>query len=840
MNRIKSLTLLAVMLTAASLLGDEATNQFNAAKAAFGNENYEAARIGFDGFLTRFSSHAKATEATFYLGESQMYLRQFPQAETTFNRLLPLGLNDQYARCALFRLAEIPYIQGDFAKAKPRLEDFVDKLSQDVNLQFVLYYLGDIAMRGGRVDAADEADYYFEQSVRMFPEGARYLDSLLGFAWAKNKLGKVSEADAIYAQLMNSTNVAIVEQATYQYGIALFERRAYQEAINLLTTFQSRYPASAYLGDSQRLIARCMGRLDNFDGALQILSKITQPTPDDMLLKVRMLYGLKKMQEAKVVLDQTKAVAGVVYRDEIALLESVFLTDQKDWRGAISLLESILNPQYDANNNRMIVNYLSSPMASGAKKLSEEAFFRACSLLTEAYASNRQQEKATALLNEMQAQAALSGNIRLTNICAETVNKLANVSPTSSHPSGWGGNTNAQWSPSTGQGSGNRPQLAPLTQGSHLNQFWRAEQLYRAKNYEGTVQQLEQILSGFYNQIATPPLYIIHYNITGATGTLNEQTFARACALLALSKAQLGDIEQANAVLMTLGTRISMNDPIQGNLLRETYDQLAMIASGGNGTTGGTTAPAPLLSATEQSRLFREANTAFRKQDYRLTDEKVSELIASNPGEAIIAEALFLQGKAQYGLGREQDSIRILERIADEFPNSKECPEALWFLGLYHEMGGDSIQAVEYFQVLVERFKNFKHIDGAMYYLAVDDLNNGNGRTGTTYLNQVHRNHRNGLYWSHAVWTLAYEAFKKKNYSQAEMYVQEILRNPPDVAIVDRVLYLKGELALLRGDYSSAFLAFKEVTKHSPTSPLAYYADDKARMAANKNKVNIN
>jgi len=846
MNWLKSITVLTALLTVAPLFGDDAATQFNAAKTAFDNKQYDSAKTGFETFLTRYSTHAQATAATFYLAESLMYLRQYPQAEVYFSRLVTLGLNDQYARAALFRLAEIPYLQGQFDIAKPRLEEFVEKLSQDINLQFVLYYLGDIAMRSNSSYAADEAECYFGQADRMFPDGEKNLESKLGLAWAKNKLGRVTEADAIYFQLMSSPNPAIVEQATYQYGVALFERGAFQNAINTFTEFQRRYPTSSYFADSQRIIARCKGRLNDFEGALQTLTQIAQPTPEDMMLKVRCLYGLKRMQEAKTALDDVKRIAGTTYRDEIALLESVFLADQKDWRGAIALLESVLNPQYDAVNNRMVVNYLSTPLVSG-KKLSEEAFFRACSHLAVAYANSQQSDKANALLNEMQGQASLSGNLRLTTICTDTANQLANIVPNrggsgTGNPYANRGNSSAnrnnqqQWSPSTGQNTGTSNQTV-LTLGTDLEKFWRADLLYRSKNYAGTVQQLEQVFLGYYNQTANPKQYVIFYNITGAAGTLDENTFAKGCALLALSKAQLGDFEQANAVLATLASRIRMNDPVQESLLRETYEQLTVLAKGSGAT--GVPGAASLLSDADQRRLLREANSYFRQQRYDQADIKLAELLSSQPVESILTEALFLQGKTAYKLGREQESIRILERITDEFPASTEYPEALWGLGLYYESGGDTFRSVEYFQILVDKFPNFKHIDGALYFLAVDDLTNNNGRKAATYLTRVHRNQRNGLYWSHAVWMLAYEAYKKKQYTQAEAYIQEILRGSPDVVVLDRVLYLKGELALRRDDFQSAFLAFREVVKLCPESPLCAYATKNAQVAASRT-VNMN
>ena len=827
MNWIKALTLCTVILIAAPLRGDDALNQFNAAKAAFDGKNYDSARLGFDSFVAQFQTHAKINEATFYLAESLMYLRQYQQAEIYFNRLVETGITNEFDRAALFRLAEIPYIQGQYGIAKPRLEEFVTKLPHDANLQFVLYYLGDIAMRNG---AADEAEFYFDQATYIFPEGERIVDSKLGLAWAKNKLGKINEANAIYQQLMSSP--AHAEQATYQWGVALFERTAFQDAINTMTEFQRRYPASTYFADSQRIIARCWGRLNKFDEGLQTLAQLTNPTTDDQLMKVRFLYGLKRMDEAKIILDQTKIAAGTLYRDEVTLLESVFLFDQRNWQGTIRLLESVLVPQFDALNNRMIINYFSLPVATGTKKLSEEAIFRACSLLTLAYARNGDSAKATALLNEMQGQSALSGNQRLLTICTDTATQLAEMNTTPGRNGSGGSYANRndqQWTPGNSTSPSRTPTLQ--TAGTDLERFWNAERLYRSRSYEAAAQQLEAILSGFYNEIAMPPQYTIFYNVNGTAGTMDETTFARACSLLALAKAQLGNFEQANAVLQTLGSRIRMNDPVQQDLLRETYEQVGIIAKGG-GTT--VIASGSTLSEAEQRRLLREAKSAFGQQRYEQADARLKELIAGNPPETVLAEALLIQSKTKYGLGWEQDGVALLERIADEFPSSPQYPDALWLLGIYYESGGDSFQSVEYFQILADRFPNFKYVDGALYFLAMDDLTNGNGRKASNLLNQVYRRHRDGLYWSHAAWALAYEAYKKKQYTESEAYIQAILRHPPDIAIVDRVLYLRGELALKKEDYQTAFLAFKEVDKLSPDSPLSQFATKNARLAAGK------
>ena len=833
----------AVLLAAVPLFGDDALNQFNAAKTAFDSQQYENARLGFDAFVRQYPTHAQANAATFYLAESLMFLRQYALAESYFNRVVALGLADQFSKAALFRLAEIPYLQQQFDIAKPRLEDFVTKLDRDPNLQFVLYYLGDIAMRSSATNAAEEAEFYFDQANTLFPQGEKALESQLGLAWAKNKLGKVTEANGIYQQLMGSTNPAIVEQATYQWGIALFERGEYENAISTLTNFRNRFPQSLYIADSQRVIARCLGRLNRFDEGLQVLAQLMNPTPDDRLMQVRFLYGLKRMDEAKAILDQVKLTAGTLYRDEIALLESVFLFDQKNWRGTINALESVLALEFNALTNKTVIHYFSLPMASGTKKLSDEAVFRACSLLTLAYAQNGESAKAEALLNEMRGQSVLSGNPRILKTTTDTATQLAAIGPvTPGRPGGSGGSGGSyagrneqQWAPGS-QNSGSRSQ-AVQTSGTDLDRFWNASRLFTTKNYELAAQQLELLLSGVYNQNVTPPRYTIFYNITGATGTMDENTFAKACSLLAVAKAQLGDIEQANAVLMSLGSRIRPNDTVQQNMWQETAEQVAVLAKGNNGTTAANVGST--LSEVDQRRLLREANTALRNSRYGDADARITELVASrNVPDTILAEALLVQSKAKEKLGWERDGVEILERIVDEFPTSPQAPEALWLLGMYYESGGDSFLAVEYFQTLADRFQNFKHIDGALYFLAVDDQTNGNGRKAATNLNKVYRNHRNGLYWSHATWMLAHEAYKKRDYATAEKYIQEILHHPPDVAILDRVLYLRGELALRREDYKVAFLAFREVGKVTPDSPLTQYATQNAKVAAGK--VNIN
>ncbi|MDR0705861.1 MAG: tetratricopeptide repeat protein, partial [Planctomycetaceae bacterium] len=793
---INMAVLIALTSSNTSVFGDDASDRFTAAKSLFDLKQYEQARTAFAAFTAQYPNHAQNIAATYYLAESLLYLKQYASAETYYQRLVNVSLNDPFARAALFRLADIPYLQGQFSVAKPRLENFVDTLPQDNNLQFVLYYLGDIAMRNSVAEYdvqkadyyAEEAEFYFDQCDYMFPNGAKNLESKIGLAWAKNQLGKTTEANAIFQQLMSSPDPIVVETATYQWGVTLFERGDFQGASTTLAEFQRRWSSSQYLTDSMRVLARCKGGLGDYNEALQLFSRISPLTTDDNLVRVRCFYGLKQTQQAESLLKEIEQLNDIVYRDEIALLKSVFLFDQRNWQQTIFTLESIILPQYNTTGQVMF-KYLTQPLPSGIQKLNDESFMKACSLLAQAYAKSGDSNKANAIVREMQSQAALLGRSELYAIVTETTNQLAGISTsttTPQHPTIGGGSrmrrnpagnpsqgqtpngqwtpgnntvgNTGQWNPNNGGGRFNGRQQTSTTQGTDLERFWRASQFYDQENYSAAAQQLEQILATQYNQLTVPKQYYINYTVTGTEGTLNELTFVKACSLLALAKAQLGDIEQANAVFSALMSRMSrtnLSDTAQKNLLQETQEQLLKSAKNVNVNTSGILGitAQPILSESEQRKIIRDCNSLYKAKRYEQVDSKLLDLIAQKPEESIFAEALLLRSKAAYQLGKEREAVLLLEKIVDGFSSSPQYQDALWFLGIYYDSYGDTIKSVEYFQLLADHFPNSKHIDGALYFLALDDLQNGNGRKATTYLIRIYRNYQAGEHWSHAAWT---------------------------------------------------------------------------------------
>ncbi len=842
MYRLFFLPLFVIVLVWSAIVrADDADNRFNTAKTAFDLRQYDQARAGFDGFLQNYASHVRATEAMFYLAESLFFLEQYALAEQYYGRVASVGLENPFARVALFRLGDVPYVQGNYDLAKTRLVDFINKLPHDPNLQFVLYYLGDIAMRANSAISAEEAEFYFNQSVTLYPQGEKFLESQIGLAWAKNQLGHVSEANAIFQQLLNSTNPAIVEPATYQWGVAQYERGEYQNAVNTLTDFQRRWPKSVYLADSQRVLARCKGGLNDFEGAFQTISQILQPTVDDDLLKVRCLYRLKRASEAMSVLTNVEHRAGAAYRDEIALLQSVFYYDQQKWGEAIAKLESFLQPYY--SSGRITFGYFTSQAPAGTEKLPDDTVLKACALLALNYAKNGNKDKADATLAEMQGRASLIGGNELYTIVTETQKHLADIDASNNNgnnrpnrPTPPGG----QWTPDRNGGRWNANNGRPShnSRGNDLEQFQYALRQFERKNWQAVVSQLDSLLDTTYSRNTKQAS--INYDVANDADTMNAVTFAKACSMLILAKGELGEFDQANALLSAFENKISRTDLDQTALLADTRSELFAMAGNNGRTNSDQWQPdkpgksGSLLTESEQRAVMRECNTLYKNRRYDQADTKLRDLIAKNPSEDIHAEALLLRSKTVHELGREREAILLLETICDEFAMTTPYSDALWFLGTYYESGGDLETAVKYFEPLAKNFPNYKNIDAVLYYLGAYDLEYGTRRMANAYFMRIYRNYQHGKFWSHAAWMLAYDAYKKRDYTAAETYTQKILQHPPDRVILDRVLYLKGELALRSEDFETAFIAFRDIGTLCPDSPLRDTADKSMQIAAEK------
>jgi TolA-binding protein len=859
----------SIFVTINPLKADAVSDVLNAAKLLYDQQKYEQARVAFDDFVRIYPAHVLTNEAKFYLADSYLYLKKYDNAINIYSQLATLPSTDPLLRSVLFRLGESYYTKGDYNTAKTLLTNFVKTLPQDAYLQYVLYYLGDIEMANNNPEVAE---HYFNENIRLFPNGGRQLENKIGLASAKNQLGKIAEADAIFNELLKNTDPNILEPTTYQYGVALHERGDNQNAINTLNNFLTRWQNSTLTADVQRVLTRCYVAIKDNNKALQTISNIINPTVDDNLMKVRLLIRLRQPTEAENLLAQTeKRTDAPPHTDEITFLKSVLQYFKKNWQNTVNLLEQVLQPRYTTQNNSTtnIVHFGYSTTTPQINKhnLSDEVFLHACAYLALAHARLGNKNKADAIVNEMNGNVANTNQAELTKIVNDVYERLKRIYSTKSETTSnndtlanLNSGGNSQWNPNTTPRSRNRnrpPAFAnsnlinndnrspnynsnlqntstnqtitkqPITTGTDIDRFWIAYREFENREWSNAATQLDQVLkTNYFNNTKYITIGYAN-NDNNSSDKLDAATFAKACSMLIIARANLGEVDRASAILTAFANKLDSSNITQQNILRDTESQLTNIIRNNNSITGNNTNQntTQQISETEQRRIIRECNSLLKSQRYEQIDSKLRELLQFNVSTEILPEALLLRAKALTAIGNEREGIKLFERVKTEFTTSPQYKDALWNLGLYYEMSGDSIKSVEYFQLLIDEFPNYKDIDGALYYVALDDIESGNGRKGMSYLLRIYRNYQAGQYWSHAAWTLAYEEYKKRNYTQAEIYLQKTLQHPPDYSILDRTLYLKGEIALKKKDYIIASQAFQEVINLCPDSNLIRDAD---------------
>lgn len=826
---------------------------------------FQAAILDINAFLTANPQHERSVEASYYLAESYLRNNDLNSAAHLYQKVINVGLNNIYAQYALFRVGEIPWVEKNYTLAKTQLLEFMKMLPQSAHNRFVLYYLGDIAMQN---NAPSEAEYYFDlairfdQSLQVSPKGEVVSDAKLGLAWAKNRLGKYDESDALYRELTAGGTVsdAIVEEAYALWGMGLFERGAYEQAISTLTAFLQRFPRSEMRQEAQENLGKSYIELKRYTEALSALQQVSPKTDTSRIHETRVLFALKKTAEGEALLKEIDRTVAPQHRDKVTALKMYLAADQDNWAEYINIAQGFLYAEYDQNTQRMNFRYYDTPSVGDAEKLSQDNFLRICAGLSYAYAKTGDAIRAQATYAAMQ-RMAVSGDPVLAEIVRKTNDVLSNMI---SDPTGTTGNDSAT--------------------------LLAATRKYMSYDYAGTVDLLARLLGASYTSPGTPGLTgsaaangVMTFSYTPATGNvppadgrLTLDSMVEACQLMVLSYAYGGDAARANATFSTMQSLCRADNAFQQGLLTQAKYKIDSIpqngiSSGGIGsgatvpgaTVPGTTVPggmgtglaggtgtgiggsntglgqgqgqgaATSQSEIERRKTIRECRSLYRRGQHLQVERKLYALLTEEGvTDSTIADAAFLRGQALMELHREKDAIIMGTLALEKAPDGTDAPEILWMIGLAYVYLENEIDAQEYFDRIVHEYPQSDRYDGALYYQALHELRSrrGDKTKATAKLYKIYRSSPNSVYWSHATWELAYQSYLKQDYAMTDLYLQKLLTHPPDETIVDRAVFLKGRLAMELGHWEVALVAFAEVGKMID-SPLRDFATQNAAVA---------
>ena len=107
--------------------GDEADDQFAVAAGHYDRQQWKLAVEEFQTFLDKYPHDRRVNRGVFFLGEALLQLGKLDDARRQFHQYVAREPGGKYARAALFRSGEAAYLAGNFAAAKPDLENFLAK-----------------------------------------------------------------------------------------------------------------------------------------------------------------------------------------------------------------------------------------------------------------------------------------------------------------------------------------------------------------------------------------------------------------------------------------------------------------------------------------------------------------------------------------------------------------------------------------------------------------------------------------------------------------------------------------------------------------------------------------
>jgi TolA-binding protein len=298
--------LVALMLTAAVwtavVHADDADDRYAVAAGHYDQGRWRLAVDEFRGFLDAYPQHAKAVESRFFLAEALLQLKRYGEAVEQYQRYLDRQAQGRFAREALFRRGEAEYLSGQAPQAKKTLTQFMRQYPRDPLGAYGLPYLGDLAIGEGDWSGAGAA---YRQGLEQYPAGKLQDDCRLGLGRALQKQGQTDEAEKLFLALSSKRASPLAADALFQLGALQFAAGRYADAAATLEAFDQRYPTATRHSEARLAWAWSLFKLKRASEAKKMLDGLTA----DRTVSVEARYWLGMIYRAE---EQWSAAATVL------------------------------------------------------------------------------------------------------------------------------------------------------------------------------------------------------------------------------------------------------------------------------------------------------------------------------------------------------------------------------------------------------------------------------------------------------------------------------------------------------------------------------------------------
>ena len=772
---------IAVSLLVAALMSEPAfcglaEDQYTLAARHYSLGRWQLAAQEFEVFLQKYSSHERADNAVFLLGESLVQLQRYADAQPLFQKFLQRAPEHRFAPRAQFRSGETAFLLGDHRTARRALEKFRKLYPQDPLNAYALAYLGEVAL-----DAADgpRAETLYRTALQQFQRGPLEIECRFGMARALELQGKFEEALRFYRFLTENHRGPLADDSQLRTGVLHYKAGEHDLAVAALSSIESSFPDSDVWVDSLYWLGMTRLAQGKEPAALTTLRKAHRADPKHKLNDAILL----------ALADATRQLG------DFASAESYCQQLQKTWpdsKWADDAAQILVMLAFDQGD------------LAGVHRRAQQFVTRhpSSSLLPHVL-----QTEGRAFLKEERYDAAIE---RLTRLL-KSAPKLASgstIPPTAQRASHY-------YLGLAYLGAGqfdealkalDRVTLHPddhdLRQGVTVA---RAFGLVAQKRYAEAVDPLRASLR---DRPQGP-----------------DAADCRAKLVVSLAETQrIAEAEQVHDEF----ARLNGSHP----LFLSTTDYLARMAHADGKVAFANRLYRMLADADNPPEIIAKGLFGLGKLQMDAGDAEQATLTfaqltdrapqTEQAPEAALLRAKLLQSQKQY-----ETALNTYYLIAEKYPKSTQAPAAKFGAARLHCQLKQHEQGLQLLELLVEQYTEFPQRDAVLYQLAWVHKDLGNSTQAESAFRRLSEQYRDSDFWNDATFRLAEYQAKGQHYSRAEELLEPLLAERVEADIRLHALYLKGQLAANQQQWAAVVSTMKRISDDFPDSslrlPAAYW-----------------
>ncbi len=752
-----------LMIAAPGVLADEAADQFSLAADHYSHRRWDLAAEEFATFLAQSPDHDRAPHAAFYLGESLLQLKRYDDARVQYQRVVSRWPSSAFARQASFRAAEMLFLMGKRAEAKPELEAFDKDRREDTLNAYSLAYRGQIALDAGDSNAAEAI---YRDAIQRFPEGPLKSELRFGLARALELNGDNEEALRFYLFLAEHSQSSLRDDAHLRAGILLHQRQQHDEAIALLAKFDDELAASPLRDEARYWTGMSLLKAGEIADAAQAFAQ------GESLAADHPLAAAFEFGSAEAARAGDNAAAAIRHYDKV---QTIWPTS--DWADdALYAICSLAfaegdNGQFDRCVTLFQKHHASSPLRPQVEQLVGRVALR--------------EQRYDDAINEFESQVSSEsddrGALTIANRYYLGVAYLAADRPADA--------------------------LAALTDITTA-----ADESELRDNISVATASAFMALKRHKEAVAPLRAYV--------ASQPNGPDAADCRAKLALCYLELADFDQletafyqyrdhdvaTESFLATVAYLAERSIAVGYTAFgRELYAFLAVEGSSEESIAKG-------LAGLGQLQLARGDADGSALTFARLLNT------AATSDEAPLAGLMRARSLAQT---QQFDAALAAYRVVIEnYPTTSESAVAMFEAAKLHDRVGQDREAHDLFQQLLTRTPSIERLDAVLYQLAwvLTDLNKP--AEADAMFERLVRQYPASGYWADATYRVAERAFHNGDTSTADTYVNQLLESDIEPRLLCHSLYLSGQIAAQLEKWADVAPPMQRLVTEFPESEL--------------------